>query len=178
MNAFDEGVDCHESASNWHGVSLQLETIRNEKLLAAPEEIVNQAIDILDRMFRHLIALLDDGNLWIVNHDDKDMQWFLDQSETLPRLREVFRHTKTPGTYRGSILMFDEDLLELSRELVTYAYALSYKNLDVSHGTRPVVIKATGHLTLDILSTDFELMSHMLADSSLDVFTKVPYRIR
>jgi len=122
--------------------------------------------------------MLDRGESWVVNHDDKDMNWFITNDDKLPDLRSLFKHNNAPNTFRGCLIFSKEDLCSVARDLVTYPYVFSYKNLDVSHGKLPFIIKATGHLTLDLLSTDKALLSDVANDESLSSFLRIPYRGR
>ena len=96
----------------------------------------------------------------------------------MPKMRGLFRQSDIPISFIGCLIFSKEDLLDFARDLITYPYVLSYKNLDVSHNKLPFVIKMTGHLTLDLLSTDKALLTEILNDDTFDSFLKITYRSR
>jgi len=175
---FDEDDHTFDGKTVWHAVSLQQGKIKDEKLYQASEEIVTKCIDVLEESFRKIISRLDQGLPWIVNHDDKDLRWFNKEDNTMMKMRRLFEQSNIPISFIGCLIFSKEGLLDFARELITYPYILSYKNLDVSHSKLPFVIKMTGHLTLDLLSTDKALLTNILNDDTFDSFLKITYRSR
>lgn len=97
--------------TKWYGISFQLEKIRNEKLYKAPNHVVTQSIDFLESSFKKLVLRIDQDNSWIINHDDKDMSWFLKEDSNVPRLRDLFKQNGIPGNYKGCLIVYKDDLL-------------------------------------------------------------------
>jgi hypothetical protein len=178
MAYFDEDDDTFDGNIIWHAVSLQQAEIKNEKLYQVSELIVTNCIDRLEMSFKEIISRLDQGLPWIINHDDKDLRWFNKEDNTISKMRDLFKQSDIPISFIGCLIFYKEDLHNFARELTTYPYVLSYKNLDVSHNKLPFVIKLTGHLTLDLLSTDKALLTKILNDDTFDSFLKIPYRSR
>jgi hypothetical protein len=176
LSYFDEDDDTVDRNIIWHAFSLQLAEIRNDQLYKAPEQTVVNCINHLEISFKKMISGIDQSLPWIVNHDDKDLPWFNEDGNTMPELRKLFKQNNVPLSFVGCLTFDRDDLLNLARELITYSYILSYKNLDISHGKLPLVVKFTGHLTLDLLSTDKALLTKILNDNAFDVFLKIPYR--
>ncbi|MBL0745468.1 hypothetical protein [Chryseolinea lacunae] len=175
---FDEDDNTFNRNVLWHAVSLQQADVKNEKLYHTPEEIVTKCIDSLEISFKEIISRLDQGLPWVINHDDKDLPWFNKEGDTMPKMRSLFKQSDIPISFTGCLIFPKEDLFDFARELVTYPYILSYKNLDVSHHTLPFVIKITGHLTLDLLSTDKALLTRVLNDETFDSLLRITYRNR
>ena len=178
MAYFDEDNDTFDRNVIWHGVSLQQTEIRNESLYQVSDAVVTNSIDCLEKVFKEIMSSLDQGLPWVVNHDDLDLPWFREKGNTMPKMRDLFRQMDIPISFVGCLLFSTDDLGELARELTTYSYILPHKNLDVSHSKLPFVMKLTGHLTLDLLSTDMALITKILDDGIVDYFLKIPYRKR
>lgn len=178
MAYFDEDDGTFDKNIIWHAVSLQQFEIKDEKLYQVSEQIVTNCIDRLEESFKKIISRLDQGLPWIINHDDKDLRWFNKEGNTMPKMRDLFKRSDIPISFIGGLIFSKEDLLDFARELITYPYVLSYKNLDISNSKFPFVIKVTGHLTLDLLSTDKALLTKILNDDTFDSFLKNPYRSR
>jgi hypothetical protein len=178
LDFFDDEVDALNPTLRWYGISLQLDKIRNQKLYNVTNDIVEQSIDLLEASFKTIVSKLDQGLFWVINHDDKDMDWFLNGDNKLPALRDLFKRYNVPNSYRGGLTFLKEDLFTFARDLVSYPYAFSYKNLDISHSKLQFIIKITGHLTIDLLGTDKVLLDKIASDRSLDSFIKVNYRTR
>lgn len=137
---------------------------------------LDKAISTLETAFKSLVSKLDEGVIWIVSHEDKDVKWFVDDEDNLASLRSLFRVNSINNFYRGSLLCLQEDLFEFSRDLVSYPYVLSYKNLDISHTRLPIVIKITDHLTIDLLSVDESLLKRIVDGVAFEHFNTAWYR--
>lgn len=180
LDFFDEEVDLSNPTPRWFGVSLQLEPIQNQKLYLVTNEIIEHSIDVLSMAFEAIVSKLDQNQCWIVNHDDKDMEWFPigKDDEMLPELKALFQRNNVSNSYKGSLVLLKDELLVLARDLMSYPYRFSYKNLDISHCELQFVVKITGHLTIDLLSTDQMLIQRIESDSLLSTFAKMRYRDR
>jgi len=96
------------------------------------------------------------------------MKWFIDDEHTLISLQALFKSNNIDNFYQGSLLCMKEDLFTLSKDLISYPYILSYKNVDISHSTLPFVIKITNHLTVDLLSTTESLLKEVINDKTFE----------
>ena len=175
---FDEDDNTFDRNTSWHAVSLQQEEIRDEKLYQVSPEVVKNCVAKLEKGFNKMITQLDHGLPWIINHDDKDLAWFNKEDTTIPKMREFFTQNKIPISSTGCLIFATTDLHDFARELITYPYVLSYNNLDISHSKLQFIMKVTGHLTLDFLSTDQALLTGILNDDVFEGFLKIPYRRR
>ncbi|MDJ1486145.1 hypothetical protein QNI16_37025 [Cytophagaceae bacterium YF14B1] len=166
----------------WYGVSLQQADIKDQKLYQVSEQIVVNSVNRLENAFKEIVSEFDQVLPWIINHDDKDLPWFNTENSRLPHLRDIFKQNNIPSSFIGCLVFDKEDLVNLAHELITYPYdllsKLSYKTLDVSHTKLPFIIKLTGHLTLDIVSTDKALVTKIVNDDTFDSFLKILYRSR
>lgn len=166
--------DDFDSSVEWNGVSFQLNSGKENGL---PE-----FVEIFECLFKNVVSKLDDGSLWIVNHDDKDLNWFPNDCDNLINLRNLFKQKNVPNTYRGALLFTKDDLLEFYQDLISYPIALFYndsllyKNIDISHGKLQFIIKISGHLTIDLLSTNKELLRKIVDENSTKYFNVKEYR--
>jgi hypothetical protein len=169
--------DDAESYIKWYGVSFQLPHAGGGKQISLKE-----FVETYKFLFKHVIAMLDNGSSWIVNHDDKDLGWFPNDGDNLTQLRSLFKQNDVPNTFSGALIFSTDDLLEFSRDLISYPYAAAnedgflYKNLDISHGELPFIIKISGHLNIDFLSTDKERLKEIVNENSSDLFIVIEYR--
>lgn len=167
--------DDFNSFTEWNAVSLQLDNKRKNVNLT-------EYVAVFEPVFKNVIKKLDMGSVWVINHDDKDLYWFPNKENNLTSLRKLFKQKKVPNKYRGAIIFVKDDLLELAKDLLSYPVALFgkdgflYKNLDISHGKLKFIIKITGHLTLDLLSMDKELLKKIINENSSDDFHIIEYR--
>jgi len=167
--------DDFDSSIEWYGVSFQL----NRK---GKEISLTEFVEIYEFLFRNTILKLDNGSFWVVNHDDKDLKWFPNDYDNLTFLRTIFKQRNVPDTYRGALLFTKDDLLEFSKDLISYPIALYYKdallykNLDISHGELQFIIKISGHKTIDLLSTDKMLLRKIISENTLSSFNIKEYR--
>ena len=136
----------------------------------------DEAIEVFESIFKRIILNLDNRSFWIINHDDKDLNWFPNDEDNLNSLRTLFKQNNIQNTYRGALLFMKEDLYRCAKDLISYPYVLAYKSLDISHSEVQFVIKITSHLTVDLLCTDKILLRRMVNENSLNWFTIKEYR--
>jgi hypothetical protein len=157
------------SLIEWYAVSFQFDNDGKEYGLS-------RSVDVFESLFKNLISTLDDGSFWIINHDDKDMNWFPNDKDNLTSLRTLFEQNNVQNTFRGSLIFMKNDLFKFAKDLISYPYVLSYKNLDISHSKLQFVVKITSHLTIDLLSTDKMLLRKIVKENSLSHFVVKEYR--
>jgi hypothetical protein len=156
--------------SNWKGVSFQLKTKELEIGLI-------KFIKFYEPLFKNAVMSLDNGKKWIVNHDDKDLKWLPNDENNLKSLRTLFRQNNIQNTFTGALILNKQELLNYSLDLISYPFSvfnkngLLYKNLDVSHSEKPIIIKISGHWNIDFLSTDINLLRKIVADNFSSNFT-------
>jgi hypothetical protein len=161
--------DDSDSISPWYGTSIQLDSSIEKADLA-------KTIEIFEPLFRRIILGFKNGPFWIANHDDKDLNWFPNNSKNLKSLRNLFEQNGIENTYRGALIFTNDMLFSIDKDLISYSYVLSYKNIDISHSELPFVIKMTSHLTIDLLSTDQRLLKEIINKEQLDSFILKKYR--
>ncbi|MFZ4455000.1 MAG: hypothetical protein ACOYOT_02140 [Bacteroidales bacterium] len=170
MNFFDDEFDSHVE---WYGVSYQLDS---------EEYSLAKFIETYKYLFETIVSNLDNGSFWIVNHDDKDLKWFPNAENNLASLRALFKQRNVPNSFKGALVFTKDTLFEFYKDLISYPYAvynkenLLYKNLDISHGKIPFIIKVSGHLCIDLLSTDKLLLRKIVAENSSNIFKIKEYR--
>lgn len=174
IDFFDDEAD---SSVKWYGVSFQLPGTDEDKQISQKE-----FVETYESLFKHVVIKLDDGSHWIVNHDDKDLAWFPNDGDNLIQLRTLFKQNDVLNTFKGALIFPMDDLLEFSRDIISYPYAAAneegflYKDLDISHGKIPFIIKISGHLNIDFLSTDKEILKEIVHEYSSDIFMVIEYR--
>jgi hypothetical protein len=170
LDSLDDDI---ESSIKWYGVSFQLNSKRKG---------LTEYVEVFESVFKNIISKLDIGSFWVINHDDKDLDWFPNDDNNLTSLRTLFKQGNIPNTFRGALIFKKDDLLEFTKDLISYPYvllykdALLYKNLDISHGELQFIIKVSGHLTIDLLSTDKELLRKVVNANSSSHFNVKEYR--
>src|SRR5688500_13272840 len=75
IDFFDEDAD---SYIKWYGVSFQLPGTGEGKQIN-----LKKFVETYESLFKNVILKLDNGSLWIVNHDDKDLAWFPNDRDNL-----------------------------------------------------------------------------------------------
>jgi hypothetical protein len=161
--------DDFDSETKWNAISLQMNSENEENNLS-------KFVDVFELILKNVILKLDSGISWIINHDDKDMKWFLNDKNNLEALRSVFKQNNIQDTYKGSLILDKDDLFELAQDLISYPYVLSYKNLDISHSKLPFILKITSHLTIDLLCMDKELLRKVIDENSSNKIIIKEYR--
>ncbi|KQT25878.1 hypothetical protein ASG22_04035 [Chryseobacterium sp. Leaf405] len=163
------------SLKRWYGVSFQLSN--NEREITLMEFVNNYEI-----FFKSLVEQLDSGYSWIVNHDYVDKNWFPNEDDTLESLRDLFRQNNIPNTFKGALIFTKDDLLKMTKDLILYPSAvfkqkeILYTDIDISNNTLQFVIKISGHLNIDLLSTDKELLRKIVNNNSSAKFNIIEYR--
>jgi len=160
--------------SEWYGVSFQLNKNLNEI------NLIN-FVKMYNPLFENIVSKLDTGLSWIVNHDDKDLDWFPNDEDNLPSLRTLFKQHNISNKFKGALVLTKDDLLHYSKDLISYPFAVFskesslYKNLDISHEKIEFIIKISGHLNIDLLSTDTQLLKKIIRRNTTDDFILKPY---
>jgi hypothetical protein len=157
-----------EGTTSWKGYSIQpLNKLGDDKYTKTQ----------LKEVFEQIIQKTDNGGKWIVKHDDKILPWFIEGDESLfPKICSALKENNVQPSSKGALLCDISDLFYLSDEIVSYSYSLSYKNLDIINTDRILVIKATSHLSLDLLSTNLRILNELLTLVSDEEFTIKKYR--
>jgi hypothetical protein len=165
------------SSTKWYGVSFQL-----PGGFEGREVGLTEYFEKYEQWFKNVISSLDNGSFWIVNHDRRDVVWFPNDEDNLTHLRTLFKQNDVPNTFKGALIFANDDLLDFSKDLISYPYTvfdkdrLLYDNLDISHSELPFIIKIDGHWCIDLLSTDKELLKKVINGNSSDVFIVKQYR--
>ena len=152
-----------ETDAKWYGYSFQLD--EDERTVSyALNTYKPMFIDIYQPFFEEVVLSFGSTSRWIINHDNKDMAWLQNNENNLQRLRSLFKSNNVPFSFKGGLEFDTEDLLLFSKELMLYPTSVfnreqtCYKNLDISNKEIPFIIKTTGHLDIDLLSTDKGLL--------------------
>jgi hypothetical protein len=160
----------------WKGVSFQLPGVFEGKDIG-----LTAYVEAYEDWFSGIIKKLDNGSPWIVNHEHIDEDWFPNEEDNLTSLRMVFRQNSIPNTFIGALIFTKDDLLKYVNDLISYPYAVFnkkghlYNNLDVSHSELQLIIKISGHLTIDLLSTNEELLRKLVNENSSSGFVIKEY---
>jgi len=165
----------YESEPEWCGVSFQLNLEEREFGLV-------KFLKFYEPLFKNVLLNFNNGGRWLVNHDYEGQDWFPNVENTLSSLRNLFQQNKIPNTFRGVLILETDDLLEFSKDLLSYPYAMFkedgvlYSDLDISSNESQFIIKISGHWNIDLLSTDKELLRKTIEENSSDKFTIKEYR--
>lgn len=151
----------------WYGFSIQINI--QEKI------IFSDALNILEKSLKKILSNFE-NSFWIINHDDKDLPWFIDNDKNLKELRTTFKRNNIKNNFKGSIFCSHYELIKLSRDLISYPYILSYKNLDISNKNIPIIIKTTSHLTIDVLSTEIGILNTLIKYNVFEHSKIIKYR--
>ncbi|HXD78047.1 MAG TPA: hypothetical protein VN616_09590 [Puia sp.] len=148
----------------WYGVSFQVVDIADQK-----DANFEQYLEMYEPLFKNIVLYFDKFSSWIVSHDADDVPWFPNDHNNLSDLRTLFKRNKVADTFSGAIAFSTSDLIAYSRELISYPYIVTgrkgvlYRDLDISHSELPSIIRISGHLNIDFVSTDreyFEKIRH------------------
>ena len=168
--------DDTDPSIKWYGMSFQL-----PGGFEGNEVNFKEYLETYEPWFKQVVLKLDNGSSWIVSHEGKGLKWFPYGGDSLTHLRGLFKQNNVPNTFKGALIFSLNDLLAFSRDLISYPYAAAskvgalYRDLDISHGEFPVVIKISGHLNIDILSTDKEMLKELVRENSLSFFVLKAY---
>jgi hypothetical protein len=168
--------DC-DLPTEWCGVAFQFPGASEGKKIGLKE-----FVGIYEGLFKNIISKFDNGSLWIVNHDDKDLKWFPNDEDNLSPLRTLFKQNNVPNTFTGALIFTKDDLLKFSRDLISYPSAVIndeaffYKNLDISHGELPFIIKIYGRFGIDCQSTDKDLLREVVNENPSSLLTVKEFR--
>lgn len=149
------------SFKNWFGVSYQLD----EKLESVT---LDSFVNNFESFIRFLITMFDKDTDWVVNHDDKDLDWFPNNEDNLYDLRKLFKENNIPNNFRGGLILTGHDLLTWIKSLMIYPFSvfndkdILYKNLDISNCRYQFIIKISGHLNIDLLSTNKDFLEKII----------------
>lgn len=161
--------------TKWFGVSFQVDSERQKLGF-------NEFIKVYMPLFENVISQFDDNSIWIVNHDDKEIVWLPNDNENLIHLRALFKQKNVPNSYKGALIFTKNELINFSNDLIAYPYAILsqegflYKNLDISHSKIQFVIKISGHLNIDFLSTNKDLLREVVNKNASNLFNVKEYR--
>jgi hypothetical protein len=100
----------------------------------------------------------------------------------LPDLRTLFKRNDISNSFKGAVIFSAPDLIAYSKELVSYPYAVSgkkgvlYRDLDISHSVLPAIIRISGHLNIDFISTDENIFRKIINLNFANEFIVKEYR--
>lgn len=166
--------DVEMSFPFWYGISFQLHGDTSKMHLT-------EFIEIYKPWFDSLVSKFKSDSCWIVNHIS-DVKWFPNSEQTLPLLRTLFKQHHIPNNFKGAILFDRDDLLKFSSDLISYpnnVFAKEtslYNDLEISHAETPFIIHISGHLNIDLLSTDKQLLNKIVNENRSDIFNLKEYR--
>ncbi|MDR3697340.1 hypothetical protein [Mucilaginibacter sp.] len=169
--------DC-DLPTEWNGVSIQLPGAYEGKVSG-----LTAFVEAYEGLFKNVVLKLDNGSSWTVNHDDKDLNWFPNDEDNLTALRALFKQNNIPNAFRGALIFAKDDLLEFSRDLISYPSAIIneegvyYKNLDISHGELSFIIKIYGRFSIDLLSLNKGLLREVINENSSSLFIVKEFRV-
>jgi hypothetical protein len=159
----------NDESTVWYGVSFQLPGGFEGRNIG-----ITEFLEKYETWFKDLIIKLDTGLPWVINHDDKDLNWFPNDEDSLPSLRILFKQNNIPNNFRGALIFSTNELLEFTRDLLSYPTCvfkeerLLYKDLDISHAELPIVIKISAHWNIHLLSTDKNVLREILNENRSD----------
>lgn len=163
--------------SEWFGVSFQLPGVFEGNDIG-----IKSYLEAYYEWFNKVISKLDNGSKWIVNHDFIDEDWFPNEQNNLKKLRTLFKQNGIKNSFVGALLFTKDDLLKFSKDLICYPYSVFnkkeflYNDLDISQSNQTFVIKISGHLNIDFLSTDLDFLRKVVKENTNDLFILKEYR--
>ena len=169
--------DTNSSSIKWQGVSFQLPGGSEGKKINFKEYV-----ESFEPLFKKVVSKFGNGSFWVVNHEGKDLKWFPNDDDNLTHLRALFKQNDIPNTFKGAITFSMDNLLKFSMDLISYPYVVLindgflYKDLDISHSELQLIIKISGHLNIDFLSTDTEILREIVNENSSKPFIVKKYR--
>ena len=170
-------ADAADSSVKWYGGSFQAPAITDQKDVS-----LQHYLEMYEPLFKNIVLQLDNGASWIVNHDDKNLPWFPNEYDNLPYLRTLFKKNNVLNTYEGALVFSTLDLVKYSKELISYPFTVTgkkdflYKNLDISNNKLQTIIKISGHLNIDFLSTEQLIFEKIINADFANGFVVKEYR--
>lgn len=164
-----------EFTPEWYGVSFQLNKEERELNIV-------KYFEFYEPLFKDILLYFRNNLRWIVNQDYITYGWFPNRENTLGSLRTLFKQNKIPNSFKGALICEKDDLLEFSKDLLTYPFlmfeknGLLYDNLDISNSEIQFIIKVSGHNCVDLLSTDKELLRKVVDEVTTNNFNVKEYR--
>ena len=161
----------------WYGVSFQVAEITDQE-----DASFQQYLEIYEALFRDLISEFDSDSSWIVTHDFKNLPWFPNEYDNLPDLRALFKQNNILSTFTGAVIFSVPELIGYSEDLVSYPYVLPgrkgmfYRDLDISHSQLPAIIRISGHLNIDFISTEQQIFRKIMQANFVKGFVVKEYR--
>ncbi|HXS60119.1 MAG TPA: hypothetical protein VN703_04845, partial [Candidatus Sulfopaludibacter sp.] len=131
---------------------------------------------------KNIISTFGNSSRWIVNHDRKGRNWFPNDENNLTQLRTLFKKRNIPNSFRGALIFTKDDFLKFCKDLMSYPYAvfdegdLLYMDLDISNDQLPFILKISGHLNIDLLSTNKEFLRKIVNENRSNKFIVKEYR--
>jgi hypothetical protein len=144
-----------DSSVKWYGVSFQVAEIADQKGAS-----FQQYLEMYDPLFKNIVLAFDNDSSWIVTHDRNGMPWFPYENDNLPKLRALFKKNNVLDSFKGAVIISASELMVYSKDLVSYPYTVTgrkgglYRDLDISHSKLPAIIRISGHLNIDFISTE------------------------
>jgi hypothetical protein len=141
----------------WYGVSFQVLEIADQENAS-----FQQYLEMYEALFKNIVSDFDNGSSWIVSHD-RDVRWFPNDYDNLPELRTLFKRNDISNSFKGAVIFSAPELIVYSKDLVSYPYVVPgrkgvlYRDLDISHSELPAIIRISGHLNIDFISTEENL---------------------
>lgn len=167
----------YTSRKGWFGFSFQLPGVFEGKDIG-----LDKYVEVYDDLFKYIICLFKKDSRWIVNHDFLDEEWFPNNQNNLKSLRRLFKQNNISNIFKGAIIFETDDILDYSKDLLSYPYSvinkkdILYNNIDISNSEFPFVIKISGHLTIDILSENKELLIKIVNENYSNCFILKEYK--
>jgi hypothetical protein len=148
----------------WYGVSFQVLEIADRE-----DASFQQYLEMYEPLFKNMVSAFDNDSSWIVSLDIDGRPWFPYENDKLPHLRTLFKENDILTTFKGAVIFSAPDLVEYSKDLISYPYIVTgfknrfYRDLDISHRELPAIMRISGHLNIDFITTDeniFKIIRH------------------
>lgn len=119
-------------------------------------------LQFMTPVFEIMIRKHDDGSRWMVYQGRRRWFPYRVSKYKLRSLKRLFKTHSIPKHYLGGfIVSTDEVLGNLRDDLVSFPLAWSFKELYLCHETMPVVIRVSGHMCVDIITSDKDMATAM-----------------
>jgi len=169
-------ADNDDFSVKWYGASFQVVEIADQK-----DASFQQYLEMYEPLLKNIVSNFDNRSSWIVSHD-RDVPWFPNEYGNLPELRTLFRRNDISNSFKGAVIFSAPDLMVYSRQLVAYPYSVTgikgglYRDLDISHSELPAIIRISGHLNIDFISTQENIFRKIINMKSASEFVVKEYR--